>query len=54
LKLGVLQGESEHAEENLDIGNFSLNIPPKPKGQNEIHVKFEIDGNGLLTVSATE
>lgn len=54
LKIAVLQGESEEADKNLAIGDFKLNIPPKPKGENDIRVIFEIDGNGLLTVSATE
>jgi len=54
LKLCVLQGESEDADANLEIGNFTLKIPKMPKGENQIHVKFDIDGNGLLKVSATE
>ena len=54
LKICVLQGESEEADKNLAIGDFKLKIPPKPKGENDIRVIFEIDGNGLLTVSATE
>merc|ERR1719464_2442647 len=55
LQICVLQGESKEADKNLVIGEFKLlNIPPKPKGENDIRVIFEIDRNGLLAVSATE
>ena len=54
LILAVIQGESENADENLEIGKFKLKLPPKPKGENDIRVCFEIDGNGILKVSATE
>ena len=46
----VLQGESMLAKENLKLGELSVNVPPKPKGQVSIDVRFSYDVNGLLEV----
>jgi len=49
----VLQGERPMARENKTIGRFMLDgIMPAPRGMPQIEVKFDIDANGILNVSA--
>ena len=51
----VLQGEREFAADNKTLGRFSLNdIPPAPRGVPQIEVKFDIDANGIVHVSAKD
>lgn len=51
----VLQGERELARDNKLLGNFELSgIPAAPRGVPQIEVTFDIDANGLLTVSAKD
>ena len=51
----VLQGEREFAKDNKSLGQFNLEgIQPAPKGVPQIEVKFDIDANGVLTVSAID
>jgi len=51
----VVQGEAELAKDNKSLGQFNLEgIPAAPRGVPQIEVKFDIDGNGILTVSATD
>ena len=51
----VFQGEREMAEHNRSLGNFNLEgIPPSPRGMPQIEVKFDIDANGILNVSARD
>jgi molecular chaperone DnaK len=51
----VLQGERKFASENKTLGNFNLDgIPPAPRGVPQIEVKFSIDSNGIVKVSATD
>ena len=51
----VLQGEREMASGNHRLGNFSLvDIPPAPRGVPQIEVTFDIDANGILSVSAKD
>ena len=48
-------GEREFARDNKTVGNFRLDgIPPAPRGVPQIEVKFDIDANGILSVSATD
>ncbi len=48
-------GEREFARDNKAVGNFRLDgIPPAPRGVPQIEVKFDIDANGILSVSATD
>jgi molecular chaperone DnaK len=55
VKIRVLQGESERADENHLLGEFVLSdIPPARKGQPEIEVSFDIDANGIVNVSARD
>ncbi|MDD3711982.1 MAG: molecular chaperone DnaK [Candidatus Izemoplasmatales bacterium] len=49
----VLQGERSMAKDNKTLGHFQLNdIPPAPRGVPQIEVKFDIDANGIVNVSA--
>jgi molecular chaperone DnaK len=51
----VFQGEREMAADNRLLGQFNLEgIPPAPRGLPQIEVKFDIDANGILNVSAKE
>lgn len=51
----VLQGERPLASQNRSLGRFELyGIPPAPRGIPQIEVTFDIDANGILTVSAKD
>jgi molecular chaperone DnaK len=51
----VLQGQRERAADNKSLGRFDLtDIPPAPRGVPQIEVKFDIDANGILNVSAKD
>ncbi|OGK30314.1 molecular chaperone DnaK [Candidatus Roizmanbacteria bacterium RIFCSPLOWO2_12_FULL_40_12] len=51
----VLQGERPLARDNKSLGRFILEgIPPAPRGVPQIEVTFEMDANGILTVSAKD
>ena len=51
----VLQGEREFASDNKTLGNFKLgDIPPAPRGIPQIEVTFDIDANGIVSVSAKD
>ena len=51
----VFQGEREMAADNKMLGNFDLvGIPPAPRGVPQIEVTFDIDANGLVSVSAKD
>jgi molecular chaperone DnaK len=51
----VFQGEREMAADNRLLGQFNLEgIPPAPRGIPQIEVKFDIDANGILNVSAKD
>ncbi|XP_052148789.1 heat shock 70 kDa protein, mitochondrial isoform X1 [Oryza glaberrima] len=51
----VLQGEREMAADNKLLGEFDLvGIPPAPRGMPQIEVTFDIDANGIVTVSAKD
>jgi molecular chaperone DnaK len=51
----VLQGERELARDNRTLGNFRLEgIQPGPRGTPQIEVAFDIDANGILTVTARD
>jgi molecular chaperone DnaK len=55
VEIHVLQGESDMAAYNKSLAKFELtNIPPAPKGVPQIEVSFEIDVNGIVSVSATD
>jgi molecular chaperone DnaK len=51
----VLQGEREMAGNNKTLGRFELvGIPPAPRGMPQIEVRFDIDANGIVNVSAKD
>ncbi len=51
----VLQGERKMASDNKEVGRFDLtDIPPAPRGVPQIEVCFDIDANGILSVSAKD
>ena len=51
----VLQGERPMASDNKTLGNFQLmDIPPAPRGIPQIEVKFDIDANGIVHVTAKD
>jgi molecular chaperone DnaK len=55
VEVHVLQGEREMAINNKSLGKFQLTgIPPAPRGVPQIEVTFDIDANGILSVSAKD
>ena len=55
VEIKVLQGEREMASFNQSLGTFTLgDIPPAPRGVPQIEVTFDIDANGIVTVSAKD
>ncbi|GAB4366783.1 MAG: molecular chaperone DnaK [Calditrichia bacterium] len=55
VEIHVLQGEREFARDNRTLGRFILDgIPPAPRGVPKIEVTFDIDANGILSVSAKD
>jgi molecular chaperone DnaK len=55
VELNVLQGERPMAKDNKSLGRFHLDsIPPAPRGVPQIEVTFDIDANGILSVTARD
>lgn len=55
VEIHVLQGERPMAKDNFSLGRFQLTgIPPAPRGVPQIEVKFDIDADGILHVSAKD
>ena len=55
VSINVVQGEREFAKDNKSLGLFELtDIPAAPRGVPQIEVTFDIDANGILTVSAQD
>ena len=55
VEIKVLQGEREMAAYNKEIGTFTLSeLPPAPRGVPQIEVTFDIDANGIISVSAKD
>ena len=55
VNIHVLQGEREMSTDNKSLAHFQLNgIPPAPRGAPQIEVSFDIDSNGIVSVSAKD
>jgi molecular chaperone DnaK len=55
VEVHVLQGEREMAEDNKSLAKFQLlGIPPAPRGVPQIQVTFDLDANGIVSVSARD
>jgi molecular chaperone DnaK len=55
VEINVLQGERSMATDNRSIGRFILDgIPPAPRGLPQVEVTFDVDTNGLITVTAKD
>merc|ERR1712194_567221 len=55
VQIKVMQGEREMAADNKSLGEFDLvGIPPAPRGVPQIEVSFDIDADGILTVSGKD
>jgi len=55
VEIHILQGEREVAQGNRSLGKFELvGIPPSPRGVPQIDVTFEVDANGIVSVSAQD
>ena len=55
VEIHVLQGEREFAKDNKSLGTFRLDgIPPAPRGVPQIEVTFDIDANGILSVTGKD
>jgi molecular chaperone HscC len=48
--VGVFQGESRFVADNIKLGNLTVTVPPAPRGQQAIDVRFTYDPSGLLEV----
>jgi molecular chaperone DnaK len=55
VEIHVLQGERDVASGNRSLGKFELvGVPPAPRGVPQIEVSFEVDANGIVSVSAAD
>src|SRR6187402_107391 len=55
VEIHILQGERKMARDNRPVGRFILDgIPPAPRGMPQVEVSFDIDANGILSVSAKD
>jgi molecular chaperone DnaK len=55
VEIHILQGERPMARDNRSVGRFILDgIPPAPRGLPQVEVSFDIDANGILSVSAVD
>lgn len=53
MSIDVYQGEGRRVEHNLQIGELEVEIPPAPKGEQPVDVRFTYDINGILEVETT-
>ncbi len=55
VEIHVMQGERAMASDNMSLGRFKLqDIPPAPRGIPQVEVTFDIDANGIVSVSAKD
>ncbi len=53
LEVGIFQGESRRVENNVKLGDLSIEVPPAPAGEQTIDVRYTYDINGILEVEVT-
>lgn len=53
ISVEILQGESRHAAENLNLGEIVVNIPPDEAGKQAVDIRYTYDINGILEVEVT-
>lgn len=53
VSLRVFQGESRRSKDNILLGELTIRVPPGPRGQQSVEVRFTYDTSGLLEVDAT-
>ena len=53
LRLTIYQGESRYCRDNLKLGEIHVTVPPKPRGEASVDVRFTYDINGILEVEVT-
>ena len=53
MNIDVYQGESRLIQNNVALGEFSVNLPPSPKGEEAVDIRFTYDINGILEVETT-
>lgn len=53
IDIKVFQGESRKVEDNVKIGNVTINVPPQKSGREAVDVRFTYDINGILEVEST-
>lgn len=53
LKISIYQGESRYCRDNLNLGEMQVTVPPKPRGEEGVDVRFTYDINGILEVEVT-
>lgn len=54
IRVEIVQGEYQMADENTPLGSFVMDVKPAPKGKITVEIKFEIDKNGILNVTAID
>lgn len=54
VEIKVLQGERPMSKDNKQIGVFSLEVPPAPRGIPQIEITYDLDANGILNVTAED
>lgn len=53
VRVGIYQGESMYVDENLQLGEIEVNVPPRPAGEVDFYVRYTYDINGVLEVNLT-
>lgn len=48
LDIEIIQGEKTYARDNLELGNIRVKVPPKPKGEEVVRIRYTYDINGIL------
>ena len=54
IRVEIVQGEYQMADDNTSLGSFVMDVKPAPKGKVTVEIKFEIDKNGILNVTAID